>query len=321
MTIRWGILGCGDVAHKRVAAAISSQAESQLFSACRRDESKLEAFCAVHGAKRAYTNAEDLIADTDVDALYIATPVSLHCEQTLAAARAGKHVLVEKPMAMSVAECDEMVAVGEERGVTLGVAYYRRFYPVVERMRALVAEGRIGEPFSITAVTATPFGFEPGEDGYWRVVLPEGGGGAMMDIGSHRINLFLSFFGNAIGVKALFSTLGVSYKAENCASVILQFESGAHGSLQCFFGTDVDPAEFTIVGTRGRLIASPLNGSELVIETAEGRWTESHPPPSNFNAPLIDDFVAAIHSGGTPRVSGDEGRRTNAVLERAYQSN
>lgn len=320
MSIRWGILGCGDVAHKRIAGAIAHQADSELVAACRRDAAKLRDFCATYRVERAYTNGDDLISDPEVDALYIATPVHLHCPQTMAAAMAGKHVLVEKPMALSLSECEAMVAACQENGVTLGVAYYRRFYPIVERIGELLSAERIGQPLSITAVTATPFGFQPGDDGYWRVLPTEGGGGALMDIGSHRVNLFLSLLGDITSVQAFCNTVGATYQAENCASMIVRFESGAHGNVQCFFGSEVDPDEFTIMGTRGRLVASPLNGSELVIETAEGCRVESHPSPANFNTPVVNDFVAAIREGREPRVSGEEGKRTNEVLERAYRS-
>jgi len=108
--LRWGLIGCGDVARKRVAQAIINDSRSQLVAACRRVEAKLEDFCNSFAVERRYTNANDLFNDPDIDAVYIATPVKEHCPQTLAAARAGKHVLVEKPMAMTVNECDQMIA-------------------------------------------------------------------------------------------------------------------------------------------------------------------------------------------------------------------
>jgi predicted dehydrogenase len=103
-SIRWGLIGCGDVVRKRVARAIKDEPRSQLIAACRRDADELSRFCESFDVERAYASADDLLADRDVNAVYIATPVCFHLPQTLAAARAGKHVLVEKPMAMSVAE-------------------------------------------------------------------------------------------------------------------------------------------------------------------------------------------------------------------------
>jgi predicted dehydrogenase len=141
MQVRWGLLGCGDIARKRVARAINDDPHSRLVGACRRDPSRLQAFCSAFGVERAYTRDADLLADPDLDAVYIATPVHLHLPQTLAAAAAGKHVLVEKPMALSVAECDRMIEACQRHGVLLGIAYYRRFYPVVDRIKQAVAAG------------------------------------------------------------------------------------------------------------------------------------------------------------------------------------
>lgn len=268
---------------------------------------------------QAYTSADDLIASPDVDAVYIATPVDLHRPQTIAAAAAGKHVLVEKPMAMSVAECDEMIAACAEHDVRLGVAFYRPFYPVVQRMRELIEAGGIGQVLSVSAVTATPFAISSGDDGYWRVIPEQGGGGALMDIGSHRLDLFLQLCGPVSGIKAFCSTIAADYAADDAVTAVLQFESGVLGSLQCFFGANTDPDEFAIMGTAGRLVSRPLNGGDLIIERGAERVVESHPPHANFNAPLIADFVTAILEHRPSAIPGEQGREVNRLMELAYR--
>lgn len=318
MTVRWGIIGVGDVVRKRVARAIEDDPHSELIAACRRDQTALNEFCRQHSVRRRSTRDADLIADPQIDAVYIATPVHCHLSQTLAAANAGKHVLVEKPMALSVAECDRMIAVCRERGVRLGVAYYRRFYPIVDRMKELIASGAIGTPLSVSAVTATAVPFRPEDDGSWRVRIAEGGGGALMDIGSHRINLFVDLFGEAVDVKGFCETLAANYEADDCATLIMRLASGVHGSLRCYFGAEYDPDEFSIMGTAGRLYASPLNGDRLILDTGGNRRIEEHPPAANFNTPLIADFVAAIEENRDPLVTGEEGLLTNVVMQRAY---
>jgi len=320
VTIRWGIIGCGDVVWKRVARAIQDDPNSELVALCRRDPQKLAAFCNEFGVNRSSTEANDLISASDIDALYIATPVHLHHPQTIAAAQAGKHVLVEKPMALSTAECDEMIDVCREADVRLGVAYYRPFYPVIQRMSQLIDDGAIGSVLSVSAITSTPFAIDPGEDGYWRVIPGEGGGGSLMDVGSHRLELFLRMFGPIRDVKALCGTIAVDYQSENVASLILQFESGIHGTLQCFFGTDTEQDEFAVLGTKGRLTSRPLNGGSLVIERNTERQTEMHPPAGNLNSPLIADFAAAIVAQRQPTVTGERGRAVNRVMELAYQN-
>jgi len=284
--IRWGLIGCGDVARKRVAQAIKNEPRSQLVAACRRDQIKLQEFCTSFEIERSYTDANQLINDNDIDAVYIATPVKDHLPQTLAAARAGKHVLVEKPMAMTVGECDQMIAACGEADVKLGVAYYRRFYPLVHRIKDLLESGVIGAPLAVSAVTSTPLGMQPGEEGYWRVIPSDGGGGALMDVGSHRINVFLHLFGEVKIVKALCETVAAKYESDDTALLLMKFERGMVGTLQCHFGAPTDPDEFVITGTQGRLIARPLNGEVLFIENAVGQRTEIHPPAANLCDPV-----------------------------------
>lgn len=320
MQIRWGILGCGDVARRRVARAIIDDSNSQLVAACRRNADKLKDFCDDFDVPRAIVNDEELIAQPDVDAVYIATPVNLHLPQTVAAARAGKHVLVEKPMAMSVTQCDEMISTCAQHGVKLGVAYYRRFYPVVDRMKQIVDAGEIGKVLAVSVVTGSAFAMEPNDDGYWRVIPEAGGGGALMDIGSHRLDLMLDMFGEVDEVRSVCSTVAADYESEDCASLVMRFRSGVHGSLQCFFGTSAEPDEFTVVGTAGRLHSNVLNNGDLTILRDGETRTESHPPSSNFNAPLIADFVEAIREGREPLVTGGQGRAVNEVIERAYSA-
>ena len=318
MTIRWAIIGCGDVVRRRVAEAIRGNDGSELLAACRRDARELDAFCSRFGVARAYQSDDDLIADTDIDAVYIATPVNLHRPQTVKAAKAGKHVLVEKPMGLSVAECDDMVTACRAAGVKLGVAYFRRFYPVIARLKELLRSEAIGQPLSISAVTGTQTAFVPGTEGSWRVDLQQSGGGVLMDVGSHRINLFLDLFGEMVSVTAYGDTLGVDYDAESCASLIGRFESGVHANLQCFFGSGVDPDLFRVIGSHGAVSATPLNSGDLTIDVGGERRVEQHPPAPNFNTPQIADFVAAIAEDRNPLVDGEEGVRTNEVIERAY---
>lgn len=320
MAIRWGIIGCGDVVWKRVARAIQNDPNSELVSLCRRNQEKLAAFCEEFGVENSSTAADDLITAADIDALYIATPVHLHQRQTIAAAQAGKHVLVEKPMALSTAECDDMINTCREASVRLGVAYYRPFYPVIQRITELVQDGTIGTVLSVSAITSTPFAINPGEDGYWRVIPGEGGGGSLMDVGSHRLELFLRLFGPIREVKAFCGTVAVDYESENVASLALQFESGIQGTLQCFFGTDTEQDEFAVLGSKGRLTARPLNGGSLVIERNTEREVEVHAPAENLNSPLIADFVAAILEQRQPTVTGVDGREVNRVMELAYQN-
>jgi predicted dehydrogenase len=317
-SIRWGLIGCGDVVRKRVARAIKDEPRSRLIAACRRDADELIRFCESFGVERAYASSDDLLADGDVDAVYIATPVCFHLPQTLAAARAGKHVLVEKPMAMSVAECEQMIDACRQAGVKLSVAYYRRFYPLVRRVHELISEGEIGRPLAVTAITATHPATNSSQEGFWRVVLGDGGGGALMDIGSHRIDVFQYLFGPIADVKAYCERVVADYEAEDSAVLIFRFDNGLVGTLQCHFGSSHDPDEFTVLGTEGRLVVRPLNGDTVTIESKGWRRSEKHPPADNLCGPLVADFASAILDDRDPTVSGEEGLAVNQIMERAY---
>lgn len=316
---RWGLIGCGDVARRRVARAIQEQPESELVAACRRNITALRSFCADYGIAQAYTDVDELIADDRLNAIYIATPVACHHEQAVKAARAGKHVLLEKPMALDVSECDAILSACVDGGVTLGVAYYRRFYPVIARMKELLADGAIGTPLSVRAATATRT-LTPDFEGYWRVDPAQSGGGPLMDLGSHRLDLFNAFFGAPVEAHALCATRCGDYATEDCASALFRFEGGVHGTLECFFGAGLDPDEFSILGTKGRLDATPLNQGNLQIESGGQKNSEQHPPHQNYNVPLVADFISAIKAGRQPGVTGTDGRVVNAAIAQAYEA-
>lgn len=314
MAIRWGLIGTGDIAHKRVAAAIKGDARSKLVAVCRRSERELNQFADQHAVPHRFTNAEQLIASDEVDAVYIATPVDCHCPQTIAAANAGKHVLVEKPMAIDPDQCQRMISACEQAGVTLGVAYYRRFYPAVERVKQLIESGTLGRVLSIACVTGNPNRF-PADD--WRVVLARGGGGPLMDIGSHRLDLFLHLMGDVQSVQS--SRIdSPDYEAEQVATLLMQFTCGAHGVLQCYFGTTNTPDRLEVIGTEGRVTVEDLNGDELMLFTAEGVSRELHPPADNLHAPLIEDFTQSLEKGRVPKIDGCQGKQTNEVIDMAY---
>src|SRR6267142_1492156 len=142
----WGLIGCGDIAQKRVAPAIRDSPSSELIAVNRAQSDLAASFAKQFGARRWYLDWKKLLRDEEIDAVYIATPVHLHAAQAIAAAEAGKHVLCEKPMAMNVRECDQMIEACRTNKVKLGVAYYRHFYPVVKRLKAIIKSGEIGTP-------------------------------------------------------------------------------------------------------------------------------------------------------------------------------
>ncbi|MFQ6094427.1 MAG: Gfo/Idh/MocA family protein, partial [bacterium] len=224
--VRWGIIGCGDVADRKSGPAFNQVEGSELVAVMRRDAAKSREFAKKHGAKKWYTKVENLLADEDINAIYVATPVHLHCEHTIAAADAGKHVLCEKPMAVNVAQCQQMIQACKSNGVKLMIAYYRRFYPSVKKMKEVMESGAIGD-IVLARVNLTGY-YNPSQPGEWRTDPLIAGGGVMMDVGSHRLDLLIHLLGDVEKVGAFVDTLHCNYAVEDSAALVMKFKSGAH---------------------------------------------------------------------------------------------
>jgi predicted dehydrogenase len=289
-----------------------------LVSVSRARAELVESFAREIGAARGYASWRELVADPGIDAVYIATPVHLHAEQTIAAARAGKHVLCEKPMAMDVAECDEMIAVCRSAGVALGIAYYRRFYPAVARVKAIVGSGEIGTPVFAQMNAFEPFDPQPGEPRSWLLRRAEAGGGPMADFGCHRIEVLLHLLGPIRRVASIVSTVALRREVEDTAAALLQFEAGATGLVVVSHAAADRQDTFDLVGTSGSIRIASLNRGDLTVCAAGRERTESHPPAANVHRPLIDDFVDAVRTGRAPSVDGLDGRAVAAVQDAIY---
>ena len=150
--IRWGLVGTGAIANKRVGPALVSAQNSKLVAVCDVLEEALQEFAGRFDVPHVFTSFDELLTSPEIDAVYLATPIFLHAPQALQALRAGKHVLVEKPMALTVAEGEEMVRVARETGKTLATAYYRRFFPKVQRAQELIADGTLGKVVMVVSL-------------------------------------------------------------------------------------------------------------------------------------------------------------------------
>ena len=317
-TFVWGLIGAGDIVRKRVAEALREGAGCTLAGVARARADLVDSFAREIGAARGYARWHDLVADPGIDAVYIATPVHLHAEQTIAAARAGKHVLCEKPMAMDVAECDAMIAACRSAGVALGIAYYRRFYPAVARVRALVESGEIGAPVLAQMSAFEPFDPQPGEPRSWLLQRAEAGGGPMADFGCHRIDVLLHLLGPIRRVASIVSTIALRREVEDTAAALLQFEAGATGVVLVSHAAADRRDTFDLFGTRGSIRIASLNRGDITVCAAGRERSESHPPAANVHQPLVDDFVDAVRTGRAPSVDGFDGRAVAAAQDAIY---
>ena len=317
--MRWGLIGAGDIARKRVAPALRDAPSCELVAVSRGRPELAQSFATTFGVRRWYGRWRELLADADVESVYIATPVHLHAEQTIAAAEAGKHVLCEKPMAMNVGECDRMLAACRASGVRLGVAYYRHFYPVIARVKSLIASGEIGVPV-VAQMTAFER-FNPASDDprHWLVRRDQAGGGPMFDFGCHRIEVLLDLFGPVRRVTGMTANVVFAREVEDTAAALFHFERGACATLTVTHAANDARDTFDVFGTSGSVRIRQLNSGHLNIRTKEGERDEAHPPDANLHRPLIDDFVDAVLTGREPKVTGEIGRRVAEVEEQIYR--
>jgi predicted dehydrogenase len=318
--LRFGLIGAGDIAQKRVAPALRDSTLCEFVAVARADASRAAAFAAEFGAARWHAEWRGLIADPDVQAVYVATPVHLHAEQAIAAAEAGKHVLCEKPMALDVDGCDRMIAACRASGVRLGVAYYRHFYPIVLRIKDLLAAGEIGD-----SVYAQINAFEwvdlPADDPRaWFLKRELSGGGPMFDFGCHRLEVLTHLFGPVRGVTGMLANVLFDRDVEDTAAALLQFERRVCASVTVTHAAAEALDTLDIYGSRGSIHVANLNRGELTIRQGTAGRTERHAPATNFHQPLIDDFARAVAEHRDPAVSGAIGREIARLEAAIYAS-
>lgn len=318
--LRWGLIGCGDIARKRIAPALRDLDECELVAVSRARTELAESFAREFGARRWYGRWQELLADDEVDAVYIATPVHLHAEQTIAAAAAGKHVLCEKPMARSVAECDRMIDAYRGTKLKLGVAYYRHFYPVIQRVKEVIQAGEIGIPV-LAQINAFEW-FSPQADHprSWLLRKGQSGGGPMFDFGCHRIEVLSNILGPIKQVRAMVANVLFEREVEDTATALFQFQRGACAVLSVTHAAREAKDTLEIFGSEGSIHVPVLNEGTMQILNSEGERIEIHPPQANLHAPLIRDFVAAVMADREPAVTGEVGRAVAEIEEEIYAS-
>ncbi len=214
--LNWLVLGIGDITRKRVLPAVLAEPRSRLYALLTRSPAKAEAY---PGALT-FTDLNEALRDPAIDAVYVASPVVLHAEHTIASLRAGKHVLCEKPVAMNYAQAESMAEAARESGRLLGVAYYRRLYPKLARARQLIGEGAIGQP---VLVEANCHGWLESPERGWLKDPALAGGGPLYDVGSHRIDACNFLFGRPQRATGLLSNVVHKLAVEDSATTLIEY--------------------------------------------------------------------------------------------------
>ncbi|NBF41617.1 MAG: Gfo/Idh/MocA family oxidoreductase [Spirochaetes bacterium] len=311
--VRWGIIGCGDVTEKKSGPGFQKAAGSELVAVMRRNGDLARDYAERHGVPRWYDDAAALIADPEVDAVYVATPPSSHLEYTRMAAEAGKPVYVEKPIALDAAEAEAMVNACEAAGVGLYVAYYRRGLPRFRRIMELVGEARIGQVRTVSTQLWRP-AVEPGTDG-WRVDPSVAGAGYFADLASHTLDFLDFLLGPVTQAQGFAANQAGLYDAEDAVSADFRYESGVLGTgLWCFTtGTSRDMTE--VVGSEGAVRFSSFTTDPIELETAAGVQTIAVDNPEHVQQPLIQMVTDELRGRGRSPSTGRSALRTARVMD------
>jgi 1,5-anhydro-D-fructose reductase (1,5-anhydro-D-mannitol-forming) len=284
-----------------------------------RNEERAAAFARQHGAQRYYMRFEDLLADPEVSAVYVATPPDVHMQQAMAALRAGKHVLCEKPMGLTLQECDRMIETAREAPGQLMIAYYRRKYPAVVKIKELIDQGAIGRLTKIRTEVADFYKAPQTGSLPWRCDPGVAGGGFLWDVGCHRVDLMVHLAGEVAEVSAFLDTVAFDMPVEDSASLLMRFKNGAQGTGIYHWNVQGGGDAIEIGGMRGRILCDMATGSVELI-TPQGRQSWVLSPPAITHQGIVVDLVEAVRKGRPNCVDGAEGRKTNAVLEAAVRS-
>ncbi len=321
MSIGWGIVGCGDIANKAVAPAINEQADSELVAFFSHSAERAEQMRADHGARRAYSCLDEILADDEIDVIYVASPVHRHAPESIAAARAGKHVLCEKPMALNVADAEATIAACDEAGVHLAAAYYRRFFPKARKMKELLDAGAIGRPVLARVCIGSRAVIAEDNPKHWRTVPETGGGGALMDVGSHRLDLICYLLGEPAQVCGFADSIDrEDMGVPDTESLLCRMKSGAHVQCTAYWCMPDRADELEIWGTEGRLVTRHFDGPELTLMRGDERESWELPLVANWHAPLVDDFARGLVEGRGPTFTGRDGILSQRIINGCYDS-
>lgn len=267
MKIRWAVIGAGGIAHRRtIPEGILKEENSQLVALVDANP-KLAEELGKHYQVPSYTEVEPVLADKDVDAVYIATPVFLHKQHVIAAAKAGKHILCEKPLSLNTEEAAEIAAVVESSGVKFQLGFMMRFHTAHQKIKQLLSEEKLGQPvFGRAQLTC----WYPPIEGAWRQDPALGGGGSVVDLASHCVDLLEMLFGPVVKVSAFTDSLTHYYPVEDSNVILLKFASGAHATVDNNFNVpDLSASNvLELYGTRGSVVAEGSIG-----QSSDGKLT------------------------------------------------
>lgn len=318
--INWGIIGCGDVTEIKSGPAFNKVNNSSLVAVMRRDAAKAEEYARRHNVPRWYNDADKLIADPEVNAIYVATPPSSHEEYAIAAINAGKPVYLEKPMANTYELAHHIAEVAKEKNIKLVVAHYRREQPRFKKIKQLINEKAIGEILVANLKLYKPsLTKEELEDprNAWRVDPAIAGGGLFHDLAPHQLDLMYYFFGEAKKANGIATNQGSSYKADNLVAGNILFKNQiAFNGVWCFNAANEAKTDYCeILGTKGKISFNVFSGNTINILVNGKATMLSFDELQHVQQPMIEATVKYFLDEGSNPCTGFEGAEVMRLIE------
>lgn len=319
-TVTWGIIGAGDVCEIKSAPAMNKVSNSRIKAIMRRNPEKAEDYAKRHNIPAWHTNADLIINDREINAIYIATPPDSHAEYAIKAVKAGKPAYVEKPMARTYKECVDMVEAFDKANIPLYIAYYRRALPKFLKIKELIQSGAIGEVRMVNIELYQPLDQDSSlqEEIPWRVDPDIAGGGYFYDLASHQLDI-LDFMLGPIKHTSGFSTNQAKmYRADDVVASSFIFNSGVLGSGNwCFTtGNTAEKEITTIIGSKGKISFGTFNSTVMLDTDTSGVESIDFKMPDHIQQPLIELIVNDLLGKGTSPSTGTTGARTNLIMEK-----
>jgi predicted dehydrogenase len=319
--VKWGFIGCGEVTEKKSGPAFNEVEGSQVVAVMSRTEQKARSYAERHGVPRWYTDAQELIDDPEVNAVYVATPPSSHAIYAIMSMKAGKPVYVEKPLAATYDDCARINRISEQTGIPCFVAYYRRYLPYFQRVGQLLEQGTIGKVINVQVRFAVPpreLDYSHPENLPWRLQPDIAGGGYFYDLAPHQLDLLQHYFGVILEARGICANRGQLYKAEDSVSAVFRFENGLPGSGSWCFVAHESAREdrIEIIGDQGSLSFSVFDYAPIILHTSEGTESIMVPNPPYVQFPLIKNVIEHLQGLSICQCTSVSATPVNWVLDR-----
>ena len=319
--LKWGFIGCGEVTEKKSGPAFSEVTGSMVEAVMSRNGKNARRYAERHGINKWYSDAQELIDDPDVNAIYIATPPSSHATFAIMAMKAGKPVYVEKPLAANYEDCARVNRVSEETGVPCFVAYYRRYLPYFQKVKQIVQNGTIGNVMNVQVRFAVPprdLDYSNPENLPWRLQPDIAGGGYFYDLAPHQLDLLQDMFGVIVEADGICANRANLYNVEDSVSACFRFESGLPGSGSwCFVAHESAKEDrITVIGDKGQVSFSVFNYDPIRLNTLDGTQNITVPNPPYVQYPLIKSVIEHLQGISVCSCTSVSATPVNWVMDR-----